>query len=247
MGAQVRWRSRGAGWSWPARGPRVPRLLRPPPPHLLPSQHPRHARLHLRHRRRLRPRHRRRRRGPQPPHPPRACVVRGRASARPLHGGSSASRLATPLMCGIEKCPRESSLWPVSGSLPIPRDVSACVRGTGIRVRLLLPFGLGPPLGGGRGRDGRMRRLSPTVGIRLYWRGESALESCHLCVRGLIHACTEVGRKVFRDERRKPLEFVVGLTAPEVRDVRWPMGSAEVAGSRGRLGAASSVCPLSDG
>ena len=53
---------------------------------------PRHPRLLLRHLRRLRPRHRRRRRGPQPPHPPRACVARDRASARPLHGGSSASR-----------------------------------------------------------------------------------------------------------------------------------------------------------
>ena len=41
----------------------------------------RHARLHLRHRRRLRSRHCRRRRGPQPPHPPRACVVRDRVSS----------------------------------------------------------------------------------------------------------------------------------------------------------------------
>ena len=27
----MRWCSRGAGWSWPAHGPRVPRLRRPPP------------------------------------------------------------------------------------------------------------------------------------------------------------------------------------------------------------------------
>ena len=86
VGAQVRRRSRGAAGTWPVHGPRVPRLFQPSPPRPLLSQHPQHSRLHLRHRRRLRSLHRRRRRrrGPQPPHPP-AGVVRGRASARPLH------------------------------------------------------------------------------------------------------------------------------------------------------------------
>ena len=109
MGAQVRWRSRGAGWSWPARGPRVPRLLRLPPTRLLPSQHSRHARLYLRHRRRLRPRHRRRHRGPQPPHPPRACVARDRASARPFHDGSSAFRSRLRGCAGLRSAHRRRS------------------------------------------------------------------------------------------------------------------------------------------
>ena len=31
--------------------------------------------------------------------------------------------------------------------------------------------------------------------FRLYWRGEDALEGSHLCVRGLVHARTEVVEK----------------------------------------------------
>ena len=164
-GAQVRWCSRGAGWSWPAHGPRVPRLRRPPP------------RLVCFHR---------------STHGMRACiyataggcglvtVVDAAARSRLTRRGRALCEIARPRVlfmaglpflasrlrgCAALRSARaikfslffagNPSSWPVSGSLPSPRDARARVRGTGFRVRLL-PFGLGPPLGagGGGGRGG---------------------------------------------------------------------------------------------
>ena len=44
-------------------------------------------------------------------------------------------------------------------------------------------------------------RPSPTAGIRLYWRGKSALKGCHLCVRGLVHAHVSLGKSEKCDAR----------------------------------------------
>ena len=120
-------------------------------------------------------------------------------------------------------------LWfpaqPTRRPCPRPRDGDS---------RPPFPRSRSAPWGGG------VITVAAFLGIRLYWRGETALKGSHLCVRGLVHACTDVVVKVVRGESHEDLWL-----SDRAREARRSMGSAEVAGARGWLGAAGNDSPLS--